>query len=285
MTIRHLVISGGGPSMIQSLGAIQQLAQNQIIDLNNIVSIYGTSAGAILGAMLCLQFDWTVLTDYILLRPWQDVFPIKVQNILDAYSKRGIFDRDVVVKCFKPLLDAKDISLDVTLLEFFNITHVDLHMFAFDVNHFQLDDISHTSHPSLSLIDALHATSSIPILFAPVFIGDKCYIDGGIINNYPLKPCLDSGKSEEDILGFNNDYDNITEIITDQSTLLEFLLYFILNIIRHMGISHLQPKIKYELFSKTQCLNLSVINKALSSQEERKRLFELGAQNGIQFTI
>ena len=67
--------------MIQSLGAIQQLAQNQTIDLNNIVSIYGTSAGAILGAMLCLKFEWNVLTDYILLRPWQDVFPIKVQNI------------------------------------------------------------------------------------------------------------------------------------------------------------------------------------------------------------
>ena len=58
MTIKHLVISGGGPIMIQILGAIQHLEKNEKVDMKNIESIYGTSAGAIVGVLICLKFDW-----------------------------------------------------------------------------------------------------------------------------------------------------------------------------------------------------------------------------------
>ena len=39
MPIKHLVISGGGPTMFQSIGAIQYLEQNGFVNLNNITSI------------------------------------------------------------------------------------------------------------------------------------------------------------------------------------------------------------------------------------------------------
>ena len=39
MTIKHLVLSGGGPIMIQLLGAIQHLESTNFIDLKNIESI------------------------------------------------------------------------------------------------------------------------------------------------------------------------------------------------------------------------------------------------------
>ena len=281
LNIKHLVLSGGGPSLMQTLGAIQEL--DDVIDLNSIQSIYGTSAGAILGVMLCLRFDWATLNDYILLRPWHEAFPVKLHNILDAYSKRGMFDRNAIVKCLKPLFSAKDVSLDITLEGFYKLNQVELHMFAFDVNGYKLDDLSHITCPDMLLVDALHATSAIPILFCPVFIGEKCYVDGGITTNYPLGPCLDSGKLEDEVLGFKNEYDNVGYLITAESTLVEYMLNFFLNIIRHMGVSHLQPTIKYEVVSKAQCMNLNVINLAISSVEERKRLFDLGRENGKQF--
>jgi hypothetical protein len=40
-----------------------------------------------------------------------------VQSLFDAYTKKGLYDRNVWVKCCKPLLDAKDISLDITMKE------------------------------------------------------------------------------------------------------------------------------------------------------------------------
>ena len=122
MTIKHLVISGGGPVLIQILGAIQHLERNEIVHMNEIESIYGTSAGAIIGILICLKFDWDTINDYIIKRPWHDVFPIKVQNIFDAYTKKGIFDIKTVEKCFKPLLDAKDIPMDINLEDFYKFS-------------------------------------------------------------------------------------------------------------------------------------------------------------------
>ena len=104
MTIKHLVFSGGGPSLIQALGALEHLEENKFVDLNTIVSIYGTSAGAIVGTLLCFKYDWSTLNDYILKRPWLDVFPIKIQSIFDAYTKKGVFDGKTLEKCFKSFL-------------------------------------------------------------------------------------------------------------------------------------------------------------------------------------
>ena len=133
MTIKHIVISGGGPTMLGSLGTIHILAQENYFDIQNIESIYGTSAGAIVGTLICLKFDWETINDYIIKRPWQDVFPIKVQNIFDAYTKKGIFDIKTVEKCFKPLLDAKDIPMDINLEDFFKFSNIELHFFSFEI--------------------------------------------------------------------------------------------------------------------------------------------------------
>ena len=228
MTIKHLVISGGGPSMIQVLGAIQHLEEKEYISLKNIETIYGTSAGAIVGVLLCLGFDWETINDYIIKRPWHDVFPIKVQSILEAYSKKGIFNISTIEKCFKPLLDAKDISMNINLEEFFNLSHIELHLFSFEINEYKIHDISYMTHPKLSLLQAIHMTCSLPILVTPVCIDDKFYIDGGIVCNYPLKNCIDSGKNIDEILGFKNQYDNETKShINSESTLLDFIMFFL----------------------------------------------------------
>ena len=76
MTIKHLVISGGGPIMVQVLGAIQNLEKNNFIDMKNIESIYGTSAGAIVGILICLKFDWETINDYIIKRPWNSIIKL-----------------------------------------------------------------------------------------------------------------------------------------------------------------------------------------------------------------
>jgi NTE family protein len=38
------------------------------------------------------------------------------------------------------------------------------------------------------LIDPVIASASIPVLFQPVVINDICYVDGGVLDNLPVKP-------------------------------------------------------------------------------------------------
>ena len=283
MTIKHLVISGGGPIMVLVLGAIQHLEQNNFVDMKNIESIYGTSAGAIVGVLICLKYDWETINDYIIKRPWQDVFPIKVQNIFDAYTKKGIFDIKTIEKCFKPLLDAKDIPMDINLENFYNLTKIELHLFSFEINEYKVHDISYLTHPNLSLMLAIQMTCALPVLVTPVCIDDKCYIDGGMSCNYPLNFCITSGKIPDEILGFKNKYSDKKDSINLESTLLDFLLSFLFKAVLSVNTDQNQPQIKNEVVCDVQYLTFDVLRNALSNAEVRRELFKNGTETADTF--
>ena len=283
MTIKHLVISGGGPSMIQTLGAIQYLETAEFININNIETIYGTSAGAIVGVLIALKYDWVTINDYIIKRPWQDVFAIKAQNIFDAYTKKGLFDIKTIEKCFKPLLDAKDISMSITLDEFYKYSNIELHFFAFEINNFVLTDVSHITHPDLSLLVALQMTCGLPVLLTPVFIEDKCYADGGIMCNYSLKHCVESGKKDDEILGFKNNYIKNESFIKSESTIIDYLLSFLFKLIGNVNQDHIQPPIKNEVVFNIHFLSMDVLKKALSDVHVREDLFKSGESYAKEF--
>ena len=216
MTIKHLILCGGGPSIFRSIGALYYLEDSKFWQIDNIETIFATSAGAIFGAILCLGFDHETIINYLVNRPWHEAFPIKVSQIMDIYSKKGLYDHKVAEIIFKPLLNAKDLPLTITMKELYEYSKIELHMYSLEINDFQIEDISYKTHPDLPLLDALIMTSAIPTIFVPFCKGNKCYVDGGIVANYPLNFCLDQGHKKDEILGIrfiykNNILDNDTE--------------------------------------------------------------------------
>ena len=283
MTIKNLVISGGGPIMIQVLAAIQHLEINNFLDIKDIETIYGTSAGAIVGVLLCLKFDWETINDYIIKRPWQDVFPIKVQNIFDAYTKKGIFDIKNIEKCFKPLFDAKNIQMDITLEDFYNYSKIELHLFSFEINEYKIQDISYLTYPKLQLLTAIQMTCALPVLITPVCMDNKCFIDGGMVCNYPLNYCIDAGKNIEEILGFKNKYSDDKNHVTTESTLLDFLLSFLFKAVFSLNTDNIQPSLKYEVICNAEYLNINVLKNAISTIDARKNIFQSGIESATSF--
>ena len=283
--IRHLVFAGGGPSLLQTLGALQYTEDNKFIERENIQTIYGTSAGGIVGAIYCLKYDWTTIHDYITIRPWHDVFPITIQNIFNSYFKRGLFDNTNIDNCLRPLFEAKDISMNITMSEIYEYSKIELHLFAFELNDFEIIDISYKTHPKLRLLTALQMTCSVPVLFTPVFIEDKCYIDGGVVSNYPLKYCIDTGHKNEEILGFKNICNNNPNKITMDSSLLDYIFVFLFKMIRNMRIDDNQHELINEIICFTEAYSISNIRDVLSSTDARKKLYDSGiecARAGIE---
>lgn len=285
MTIKHLVLSGGGPIMISILAAIQELEKNLFLNINDIESIYGTSAGAIVGVIIALKYDWETINDYIIKRPWQDVFPIKVQNILDSYTKKGLFDIKTIEKCFKPLFDAKDIPLNITLEDFYNLTKIELHMFAFEINDYKLYDVSYKTFPNKTVMEAIHMTSSIPVLLTPVCFDNMCFMDGGVACNYPLNFCIESGKNPDEILGFKNKYSEDKTTVNENSTLLDYLLNFLFKAIFNINTNNIQQAIKNEVDCDTSYLSLDFLKDSFSNIEVRRELFETGKKSAEKFIV
>jgi len=277
-TIKHLVLPGGGSSGLILFGCLQELEESGVFRLADIESIYGTSAGGIMGAILCLRYDWTTLRDYFVKRPWNQAIPFSVKTILDAFAKCGFYDGSFLRILFKPLLEAKDLSLDITMEEFFSFSGVDLHVFSLELNSFQIVDISHTTHPDLPLLTALQMTSANPIVFCPVFLEDKCYVDGGLRLNYPVEPCIES-KGVDSILGLKNIYQNIEKRfeVTRDSNLIEFITNYVYNVIMFLSSENKQPSISNEVTIRIEKLvSLASIQSMIHSEKERLELIEGG---------
>ena len=117
--IKHLVINGGGPTGWISYGALKCLFKKEFIHINNIKSIYGTSAGAIIGVIISLKYDWTTLEDYFLKRPWEKVLKLEPDHFFEMYYNKGLFQFNNVKEVLTPLLTAKDLSENITLKEYY----------------------------------------------------------------------------------------------------------------------------------------------------------------------
>jgi hypothetical protein len=284
--IKHLVLSGGGSTLFISLGIVQQLQKDSKVIMNEIQSIYGTSAGAMVAVILCLKFDWETINDYVINRPWNDAYPIDVNSIFEAYTKKGLFDRKLMEIFFKPLFDTKDVSMEITMLEFYQHTGVEIHMYSFEMNEFKIVDISYKTHPELTLLTALHMTCAVPTIITPVCVGDKCYIDGGVTQNYPIKYCINSpGCKPEEVLGIKNEFTCETYNITTESTMIDFITCFLFKLVFFLMHDTSKQPLLNEVVCKSEIATLSYIKKVVHSRDLRRELLESGIELGKKYVV
>ena len=291
MTIKHIVISGGGPTGLKSLGALQHLEKIDFWKIENIESIYATSAGAIIGLLIVMKIKWDYINDYIIKRPWHEVFDISINQIFEAFSKKGLFDEKVIDIFFKPFLNAIDLSLDITMRELYEYSNIDFHVFSLEINSFEIIDISYTTHPDLKVYDAIHMTIALPLVITPRCVDDKCYVDGGVVSNYPLNYCIDNNNISDDklgeILGVRNSCDNDknpkTNIVNNESTILDYITIFINKLVMNVDTEPKQVKIPNEVRYQTPHLNFAFLKSTISSSEERERLLNDGIKAAETF--
>ena len=288
MTIKHIVFSGGGPSGLIVLGTIQKLMTQCYFNIENIESIYSTSAGALLGIILCLKYDWETINTYFIKRPWHDAFPITAEQLFNAYYKKGIFDNKAFETFFKPLFDAKNIPLNITLLEFYKYSNIELNMFSLEMNEYKLTLISHKTYPNLPLLTAVHMTCAIPMIITPVCFENKCFVDGGILNNYPLKNCLTDHPEKNEIIAFKNEYVETflnageNNFINETSNLYDFGLSLIRNIITNLNEITFE-NIENEVICKTEVMSIEFFKKTVNDEDFRQYLLDYGIQIGDDF--
>lgn len=283
MTIKHLVISGGGSIGFQFIGALKYLNENNYWNIETIKSIYSTSVGSIIGVFLCLKYDWDTILTYIIERPWQDLFKLSGKQIIDAYINKGLYNKKIIDIVFKPLLEAKDLSLNITLKEFYEYSNIELFIYTFELNSFKTIEVSFHTYPDLSLMTAISMSCAVPGIFMPIIEENKCFIDGGVMANYPLSHCLQNHNliDKKEILGlkYNIDEKNFNGCnITKDSTILDYILAFSSNAMNFITNSSKCETIINELIFTIDESPLSIhyIKKTIKSLEMRQSFLEQG---------
>ena len=79
--IKHLVISGGSYNGIKIFGILYELARKDFYHIKDIMSIYCTSVGSIIGAIISLDINYDDIFKYIHKRPWYKITNIRIYHL------------------------------------------------------------------------------------------------------------------------------------------------------------------------------------------------------------
>jgi predicted patatin/cPLA2 family phospholipase len=280
MTIQHLVIGGGGPFGFTAFGVLKQLHDVGFWNIKNIKTIYGTSIGSIIGSFLLLGYDYSYIYDYFVKRPWEKIFKhIGVNSIFNIYSDKGAIDiYPLYIDSLTMVLEAKGMTSSVTLKEFYEYSGVELNIIVSEINTFKCEILSYKTYPKLNLITALSMSASLPVIFTPQFLDNKCFIDGGIFSNYPVNICLNETKcNKNEILGIRKKYTCQYEIITKDSSFMEYIYTLFQKILDQLGDHNKIESIPYDI----EC-DMDIFNNydewfnLFSGTEKRLKLIEIG---------
>lgn len=157
-----IVLSGGGARGFAHIGVLQALNENGIFP--DIIS--AVSAGAIVG---CLYADGKTPESIYNIMGEMDIY-----KFLRFYRpKFGMLKAEGLRKKLTENLSVKDIEeLKIPLIiSATNFTKAQTEYFA-----------------EGSIINAVMASSAIPILLKPFMMNGQMYVDGGLMNNLPVEP-------------------------------------------------------------------------------------------------
>jgi predicted acylesterase/phospholipase RssA len=263
-TIKHIVISSGGPAGHMMYSILRTLNIKGLWDIKNIKSIYGSSVGSYIAIILALQYEWSVMDDYLIKRPWEKIFVSasghvnsssdtadsassassssgsgtgstsalsdaknKLEYVFRLYNNHGLYGLKEFTETLRPALQGKDIPMNVTFQEFYDKTGIEVHFFVTEMNKFQAVDFSYKTHPTQSLIEACYMSCCYPFGFTPIYRDGCCYIDGGVINDYPVNECFTDQKCNiDEILGVKMLWEKKPANLSDKSSVLQFVSTF-----------------------------------------------------------
>jgi len=212
---RILVLSGGSIKGLAQAGALYSLEKHKILD--NIDTFSCTSVGSIIGLMIITGFKpLEILHFFIALDAKKTTNP----SPLNFLTQFGLDNGDRIMVVFKHILEGRKYNSNITFREFYEKTKKKFIVTGTCVNTKKVEYFSHENTPNIRIIDAIRASISIPMVFTPKKIGNLLYIDGGFIDNYPIKlfdDCLDQviGIMVSDIRKKVDHINNIEQYISE----------------------------------------------------------------------
>jgi predicted acylesterase/phospholipase RssA len=211
---RRIVLSGGGIRALAHLGALDVLEKKGL--LQNVKEYVGVSAGAFVGfaivigysiaelKMLCSVFDFSLIRN------------LDPEAAFDFPTTFGFDDGKNLITLLHSLLRIKKIPLTMTFGEWMakNPQGLQLRCFATDLYKTEPREFSAKKTPTVTFVDALRASMSLPGYFTPVkdSVTGNLLVDGGILHNFPLAFLPLSERKDSIGLSFSYDHTNITEI-------------------------------------------------------------------------
>lgn len=190
---KNLVLEGGGVKGIAYVGALDVLTEKEI--LNQIERVGGTSAGAINAILLALKFSpnetkdilWSLDFNKFMDDSWGAVRDTK--RLIENFGwYKGDYFRDWIGKLIKQKTgNSESTFADIEAMKDKN-GFKSMYFIGTNLSTSFSEVFSAEHTPRICVADAVRISMSIPLFFAAIRSTRRdVYVDGGVLDNYPIK--------------------------------------------------------------------------------------------------
>ena len=190
------MLSGGGARGAAHIGVIRALEEMQI----PIDAVAGTSMGAVVGGLYCAGLSGAEIEQVFRKLDWQDLFRDRAPR-RDLVYRRKQDDRSIYARGSLGLRYGEGVELPLGLVQGQKITQAlrSATLRVADTKDFDrlptpfraLATDLETGEPVVldhgDLATVLRASMSAPGVLAPVEVGDRLLVDGGLVDNLPVE--------------------------------------------------------------------------------------------------
>lgn len=166
-----LVLGGGGLKGLAHIGAWRALREAGV----DVAGIVGTSIGALVGALVASGAGWADMRSLARTLRREDIARVNRRAVLfNGIRQVSVFRGDVLHEYYERILPPDGWkSLGIPLL-----------VNAVDLATGRTEWFGHGARQDVSLLDAVYASSALPVLYPPAQVGAQALVDGG--TEHPL---------------------------------------------------------------------------------------------------
>jgi NTE family protein len=214
-----LVLSGGGMNGFNLLGALAYLKDKSYLE--NVQTVIGTSVGGILGYLLCIGYSPIEIVVYFETKNiGKTLGHFNVMNILtgggaSSYSPLQTHLEKMTISKVGQFMTMDDLKTKLGKR---------LVLCTYNLTENRAEYITPETHGSLPCLAALRMTSNLPFIFEEFKYMSSYYIDGGIIDNFPI---LEAEENEK-VLGIALDPTTKYKKDSDETNFMEYVFHLMM---------------------------------------------------------
>jgi NTE family protein len=180
--IKTLICSGGGIRGVSYVGVFKRLEEQHYLDLD-IKILCAVSAGSIFGLMYILGYTADDMMTEVMAKNFSALRDIQLGNVLTKY---GIETGDNIISWIETLMIRKGISKEATFKELYDATNIEFQVCATNISKYTYEVFNYKSQPNMKITKAIRISIGIPFVFTAETYNGDMYVDGGVINSYPI---------------------------------------------------------------------------------------------------
>lgn len=183
-----LVLGGGGLKGLAHIGAWRALGEAGV----RVAGIVGTSIGGLVGALVASGVGWKEMRRLARALRRTDIVRINRRAVLfNGIRQVSVFRGDTLRDYYQGLLS--DVGWDALTLP--------LLVNAVDLATGKTEWFGTGARTDVSLVDALYASSALPVLYPPAIVGGRAFVDGG--TEHPMGLLRATAEGATGILGID----------------------------------------------------------------------------------